>query len=92
MNEKIVLKKVLKVSGRFIDYYLHGERNLSPRRAKTLAEYLGVPITHILFPGDYGIDIPTFLSKAISDKQKTMEDPVDESSRDPSPKEASDAQ
>ena len=74
MNEKIVLKKVLKVSGRFIDYYLHGERNLSPRRAKTLAENLGVPITHILFPGDYGIDIPTFLSKAISDKQKAMEE------------------
>ena len=74
MNEKIVLKKVLKVSGRFIDYYLHGERNLSPRRAQTLAEYLGVPITHKLFPGDYGIDIPTFLSKAISDKQKAMEE------------------
>lgn len=73
MNEKIVLKKVLKVSGRFIDYYLHGERNLSPRRAKTLAEYLGVPITHILFPEDYGIDLPAFLSKAIAKKRETME-------------------
>lgn len=87
MNSKLVLKKVLKVSGRFVDYYLHGDRSLSPRRAKNLAEYLGVPITHILFPKDYGIDIPTFLSKAITDKQKTMEAPVDESSRDPSSKE-----
>lgn len=35
--------------------------------------HLRMQITHILFPGDYGIDIPTFLSKAISDKQKAVE-------------------
>lgn len=71
MNEKLVLKKVLNVSGRFVDYYLHGERRLSPRRAKHLADYLGVPITHILFPEDYGLDIPAFLFKAIAAKQAT---------------------
>lgn len=73
MTNKIVLKKVLNVSGRFVDYYLHGERRLSPRRAKQLADYLGVPITHILFPEDYGLDIPTFLAKAIAAKQKAVE-------------------
>lgn len=72
MKDKDVLKTVLKVSGRFVDYFLHGERGLRPRRAKALAEYLGVPITYILFPGDYGIDLPVFLSRAIAKKRETV--------------------
>ena len=73
MKDKEVLKTVLKVSGRFVDYFLHGERGLSPRRAKALADYLDVPVTYILFPEDYGIDLPAFLSKAIAKKRETVE-------------------
>ncbi len=73
MTNKIVLKKVLNVSGRFVDYFLHGERGLRPRRAKALADYLDVPVTYILFPEDYGIDLHAFLSKAIARKRETME-------------------
>lgn len=73
MKDKEVLKTVLKVSGRFVDYFLHGERGLRPRRAKALADYLDVPVTYILFPEDYGIDLPAFLSKAIAKKRETVE-------------------